>query len=86
MAGAVRDTVAPLTRGVVAHRPQHGELATGTGENVANEAYLVPRTRVREFHQALAGLTEGDAGVRVEITGPWAPYSFATGPAEGGDA
>ncbi|WP_310726354.1 GvpL/GvpF family gas vesicle protein [Streptomyces sp. N2A] len=86
VAGAVRDTVAPLTRGVVAHRPQQGELAAGPGENIANEAYLVPRTRVREFHQALAGLTESDAGVRVEITGPWAPYSFATRPAEGGAA
>ncbi|MEE4418480.1 GvpL/GvpF family gas vesicle protein [Streptomyces bugieae] len=86
VAGAVRDTVAPLTRGVVAHRPQQGELASGPGENVANEAYLVPRTRVREFHQALAGLTGSDAGVRVEITGPWAPYSFATRPAESGAA
>lgn len=86
VAGAVRDTVAPLTRGVVAHRPQQGELASGPGENIANEAYLVPRTRVREFHQALAGLTESDAGVRVEITGPWAPYSFATRPAERGAA
>ncbi|WP_037808164.1 GvpL/GvpF family gas vesicle protein [Streptomyces sp. NRRL S-1448] len=86
VAGAVRDTVAPLTRGVVAHRPQQGELAAGPGENIANEAYLVPRTRVREFHQALAGLTGSDAGVRVEITGPWAPYSFATRPAESGAA
>ncbi|MGG7575781.1 GvpL/GvpF family gas vesicle protein [Streptomyces sirii] len=86
VAGAVRDTVAPLTRGVVAHRPQQGEPASGSGENVANEAYLVPRSRVREFHQALAGLIGSDTDVRVEITGPWAPYSFASRPAEGGAA
>ncbi|MFE0186753.1 GvpL/GvpF family gas vesicle protein [Streptomyces sp. NPDC058989] len=86
VAGAVRDTVAPLTRDVVAHRPQQGELTSGPGENVANEAYLVPRARVREFHQALAGLAGSDAGVRVEITGPWAPYSFAGRPTHGGTA
>ncbi|MFI1497338.1 GvpL/GvpF family gas vesicle protein [Streptomyces platensis] len=81
-AGAVADEVrvraAALARDRVAHRPQQGELAAGAGENIANEAYLVPTDRLREFHRALTGLADGVPGVRVEVTGPWAPYSFAT--------
>jgi len=85
-AGAVADEVrgraAALARDRVAHRPQQGELAAGAGENIANEAYLVPTDRLREFHQAVTGLADGVPGVRIEVTGPWAPYSFATPPAE----
>jgi len=62
------------------HRPQQGELASGAGENIANDAYLVPVARVGEFRAALDGLADDAPGVRVEITGPWAPYSFATPP------
>ncbi|MGW7490680.1 GvpL/GvpF family gas vesicle protein [Streptomyces sp. NPDC054786] len=83
-AGAVADEVrgraAALARDRVVHRPQQGELASGTGENIANEAYLVPTERIREFHRAVSALAEDVPGVRVEITGPWAPYSFATPP------
>lgn len=82
VADEVRDRAAALARDRVAHRPQQGELAAGAGENIANEAYLVPTDRLREFHQAVAGLADGVPGVRIEVTGPWAPYSFATPPAE----
>ncbi|MER6477641.1 GvpL/GvpF family gas vesicle protein [Streptomyces filamentosus] len=71
------------------HRPQQGELATGSGENVANDSYLVPGGRSEEFRDRVRRATRGLPGVRVEITGPWAPYSFAvlTGPeAPGGTA
>ncbi|MFC8539032.1 GvpL/GvpF family gas vesicle protein [Streptomyces sp. NPDC057249] len=73
-----------LTRGVAAsrvvHRPQQGQLASHSGVNVANEAYLVPRARTEELRRALTGLADGVPGVSVEVTGPWAPYSFATAP------
>lgn len=82
VAADVRVRVADITRDMVVHRPQQGELASGAGENIANEAYLVPTDRVGEFHRALKGLADGAPGIRVEITGPWAPYSFATPPAE----
>ncbi|BDH12108.1 GvpL/GvpF family gas vesicle protein [Streptomyces hygroscopicus] len=82
VAADVRVRVADVARDMVAHRPQQGELASGTGENIANEAYLVPTDRIGEFHRALKGLADGVPGVRVEFTGPWAPYSFATPPAE----
>lgn len=60
----------------VAHRPQQGELATGPGENVANHAYLVDTGRGEDFAAALSGVAAETPGVRVEVTGPWAPYSF----------
>ncbi|MGW8554726.1 GvpL/GvpF family gas vesicle protein [Streptomyces tubercidicus] len=82
LADEVRGRATGLARDRVTHCPQQGELASGAGENIANEAYLVPVDRLREFHRALAGLADGVPGVRIEVTGPWAPYSFATPPAE----
>jgi hypothetical protein len=80
LAAGMPDRVTGLARARVVHRPQQGELARSVGENIANEAYLVPVARVEEFYQSLNGLADGVDGVRIEITGPWAPYSFATPP------
>ncbi|MFJ5550312.1 GvpL/GvpF family gas vesicle protein [Streptomyces sp. NPDC093225] len=71
--------------GVVRHPAQTGPLTRAeTGENVLNEAYLVPDDRAAEFRAAV-GAAGGDLpAVRVEVTGPWAPYSFAApGPGPG---
>ncbi|MFJ6186187.1 GvpL/GvpF family gas vesicle protein [Streptomyces sp. NPDC092295] len=75
--------VGALVRARLAHRPQQRDLAPGTGENIANDAYLVEAARVAEFRTALAGIADDVPGVRVEITGPWAPYSFAGPPTAG---
>ncbi|MFD6274894.1 GvpL/GvpF family gas vesicle protein [Streptomyces sp. NPDC060209] len=87
-AGAVAAEVPALVAGFasahVTHRPQQGDLAQAAGENIVNDAYLVHGTRADAFRAALTGLADGVPGVRVEITGPWAPYSFATPPAAGG--
>ncbi|MGW4160912.1 GvpL/GvpF family gas vesicle protein [Streptomyces sp. NPDC004788] len=69
----VRDVAVERAR----HRNQQGRLAIGTGENVANDSYLVPRTRSGEFRELVLRSARDLKGVRVEITGPWAPYSFA---------
>ncbi|MGC0334180.1 hypothetical protein RKD23_007170 [Streptomyces sp. SAI-170] len=66
----------------VRHRPQQGVLASEPGENIANDAYLVPRALAEEFRERMLRAADGLPGVRVEVTGPWAPYSF-TGPQEG---
>ncbi|AGP53922.1 GvpL/GvpF family gas vesicle protein [Streptomyces rapamycinicus] len=60
-----------------------GETAGGGkpgGENIANDAYLVPADRAEEFRARVLAAAEGQPGVRVEVTGPWAPYSFALPP------
>ncbi|GAA2459775.1 GvpL/GvpF family gas vesicle protein [Streptomyces macrosporus] len=64
------------------HRVQQGVLAGGQGENVANDAYLVPLDRAERFRDGAVRAADGLPGVRVEVTGPWAPYSFAAPPEE----
>jgi hypothetical protein len=78
VAGQVVDRVTELARARVAHRVQQGGSDSGPGENVANDAYLVPADREEEFRAILAELAADAPGVRIEVTGPWAPYSFST--------
>ncbi|MGW0565221.1 GvpL/GvpF family gas vesicle protein [Streptomyces sp. NPDC003016] len=59
------------------HRPQDARLSEASGQNILNAAYLVPRESSEEFVEEVGRLTPKDRGVRVELTGPWAPYSFA---------
>ncbi|WP_225101776.1 GvpL/GvpF family gas vesicle protein [Streptomyces sp. CoH27] len=78
----------------VRHRVQQGFLAevagsaagAGAGENVVNDAYLVPLKRCDDFLADVTRAAEGLDGVRIEATGPWAPYSFAMPPGEAGGA
>ncbi|AWW39593.1 GvpL/GvpF family gas vesicle protein [Streptomyces cadmiisoli] len=79
----VEDQVAGIAVAHARHRPQQGPLAAGSGENVANDAYLVPRRRAEEFQDRALHAADGLDGVRVEVTGPWVPYSFAEAPAPG---
>ncbi|MGP4004284.1 GvpL/GvpF family gas vesicle protein [Streptomyces sp. 8N706] len=69
------------------HRPQDAQLSGATGQNILNGAYLVPREDAGAFAALVGELADRAVGLRVELTGPWAPYSFtgvASGP--GGDA
>lgn len=58
------------------HRPQAGQLADGPGINVANTAYLVHREKSGAFASLVKQAAAAAPEVRVELTGPWAPYSF----------
>jgi hypothetical protein len=65
----------------VAHTPQRGSLAgPAPGTDVGNDAYLVPADRVDAFRTGVLAAAEGIPGLRVEVSGPWAPYSFALRP------
>ncbi|NKY57159.1 GvpL/GvpF family gas vesicle protein [Nocardia flavorosea] len=44
---------------------------------VLNGTYLVDDTGADEFAAAVAELDRTVAGIRLELTGPWPPYSFA---------
>ncbi|GAA1909306.1 GvpL/GvpF family gas vesicle protein [Streptomyces sodiiphilus] len=66
----------------------HGPEVTGKHRRqVLNAAYLVEAGRERELRERVEALGRepgfGD-GVRVELTGPWVPYSFAEGGAADG--
>ncbi|MFI1446095.1 GvpL/GvpF family gas vesicle protein [Streptomyces virginiae] len=60
----------------VRHAPQRGEL-TGPQENVLNDAYLIPDDQAGPFQAAIADAAQHFPDLRIEVTGPWAPYSFA---------
>ncbi|MEU6844997.1 GvpL/GvpF family gas vesicle protein [Streptomyces sp. NPDC046716] len=63
------------------HPPQNPELARASGRNVLNAAYLVDRTEAEAFVERVDATKGREPGLRVELTGPWAGYSFAaTGP------
>jgi Gas vesicle synthesis protein GvpL/GvpF len=59
------------------HRPQPAQLSGAAGHNVLNAAYLVLTRRVTEFTELAQRLATDEPTLRVEVTGPWAPYSFA---------
>jgi O6-methylguanine-DNA--protein-cysteine methyltransferase len=59
------------------HRPQPAQLSGAAGHNVLNAANLVPTGRLTEFTDLAQRLATDEPALRVEVTGPWAPYSFA---------
>jgi Gas vesicle synthesis protein GvpL/GvpF len=73
----VHDDVSRLAVAARLHAPQSQQL-TGTSEPmVLNAAYLLDEPRGDAMRQTVAGLAEACPAVRLELTGPWPPYSFA---------
>ncbi|MGW0758713.1 GvpL/GvpF family gas vesicle protein [Streptomyces sp. NPDC002814] len=58
------------------HAPQNTSLSGASGRNVLNAAYLVPRADSEGFVEIVDRTKDEEAGIRVELTGPWAAYSF----------
>ncbi|MET7479365.1 GvpL/GvpF family gas vesicle protein [Streptomyces sp. NPDC005648] len=63
------------------HAPQNPALSGVPGRNVLNAAYLVARNDSEEFVELVDRSKDESKvsipGIRVELTGPWAAYSFA---------
>ncbi|GAB2596984.1 GvpL/GvpF family gas vesicle protein [Streptomyces capparidis] len=78
----IHGALARLARGSARHRPQDPRLAAYRGWMVLNASYLVADTRTGEFADAVAALRERFPDVRLELVGPWPPYSFAAGERE----
>lgn len=76
-AGRVHDGCAGAAAAAVRHPPQDPRLSGRREWMVLNGAYLVDHDRARRFADTVADLDAGIPGVRVELTGPWPPYSFA---------
>lgn len=66
------------------HRPQDPQLSGRSEWMVLNAAYLVDEERGGEFAAAAGALTA--PRIEVELTGPWAPYSFTAVESGGPDA
>jgi hypothetical protein len=64
------------------HAPQAPQLTGIREPMILNAAYLLDDERDHDFAAAVSALAEQHPGLRLELTGPWPPYSFA-GPEEG---
>ncbi|WP_214410927.1 GvpL/GvpF family gas vesicle protein [Sphaerisporangium fuscum] len=71
----VHAALAAVSAASTRHRPQDPQLSGRDDWMLLNGAYLVDDGRRREFEAALDALRE--PGVEIQLTGPWAPYSFA---------
>lgn len=71
---------AELTRhaaGARLHPPQAPQLTGEKAVMMLNAAYLLADERGEDFAAIVAGLAQRYPSVRLELTGPWPPYSFA---------
>jgi len=75
-ATAVHTALAGCAVAVRRHAPQDRRLSGADTAMVLNGAYLVDRGRLAEFTELVATLPKRHPAVRLELTGPWPPYSF----------
>ncbi|MFD0534211.1 GvpL/GvpF family gas vesicle protein [Actinomadura luteofluorescens] len=58
------------------HPPQDPRLSGRDGTQILNVAYLLDEEQVEGFLAVTRAAAEKLAGIEVEVTGPWPPYSF----------
>jgi hypothetical protein len=75
-ASAVHASLAHFAAGARRHAPQDRRLSGAETAMVLNGAYLVDSDRIVEFGHLVSALSKCHAAVRLELTGPWPPYSF----------
>lgn len=77
----VYDTAASYAVAAVRRRPHGTEITGRDAVQVLNAAFLVDDGRAGELAAAVRafGGDAGAAGIHVEVSGPWAPYSFVGG-------
>ncbi|MCM3811958.1 GvpL/GvpF family gas vesicle protein [Streptomyces sp. DR7-3] len=72
----VHHTLSGLAERARLHPPQDPRLSGVSDRNVLNAAYLVRREDSAAFAERVGELAGRTPELRVELTGPWAPYSF----------
>ncbi|QOV34361.1 GvpL/GvpF family gas vesicle protein [Streptomyces ferrugineus] len=75
-AGRLHEKLSAFAEDSRLHAPQSAALSGASGQNVLNAAYLVPRADSEEFVELVDREKDDAPGIRVELTGPWAAYSF----------
>jgi Gas vesicle synthesis protein GvpL/GvpF len=87
---AVHAALAGRVEAAARHRPQDPGLSGEPGTMLLNGAYLVEYRGAADFADAVRQLGEQHPAIRLQLTGPWPPYSFAAidleGPAVGQEA
>lgn len=59
------------------HPPQSPQLSGTKAAMLLNAAYLIGRSDGTGFAAAVASAAQSHPELRLEVTGPWPPYSFA---------
>lgn len=69
----------------VTQPPQNRDLSGHEGEMLLNGAYLVDADRIDDLRGLASELQDRhrELGVRLDLTGPWPPYNFASGEGAG---
>ncbi|MFI7411941.1 GvpL/GvpF family gas vesicle protein [Streptomyces sp. NPDC049627] len=75
-AGRLHEKLSAFAEDSRLHAPQSATLSRASGQNMLNAAYLVPRADSEEFVELVDREKDDAPGIRVELTGPWAAYSF----------
>lgn len=78
----IHGTLSQLAATAQLRNPQAPQLSGRNQQMILNGAYLVDDSRSQAFASAVRELAARHPGVRVELTGPWPPYSFAALPEE----
>ncbi|MEE6259137.1 GvpL/GvpF family gas vesicle protein [Plantactinospora sonchi] len=76
-AAAVHAVLARHAEAARQHRPQERALSGVAEQMMLNGAYLVASERATEFGDLVGRLGATHPNLRLELTGPWPPYSFA---------
>ncbi|MEU9344227.1 GvpL/GvpF family gas vesicle protein [Streptomyces sp. NPDC048278] len=58
------------------HPPRSAALSGASGPGLLDAAYLVPRAECEAFVELVDRTRDEAPGIRLELTGPWAAYSF----------
>ncbi|MEU0785599.1 GvpL/GvpF family gas vesicle protein [Streptomyces sp. NPDC006173] len=76
LAHRLHDTLAGRATETRLHAPQSAAPSDLAYSQVLNAAYLVPRAESEQFVERVNRGVREQPGLRVELTGPWAAYSF----------
>ncbi|MEV1147002.1 GvpL/GvpF family gas vesicle protein [Micromonospora sp. NPDC049799] len=79
-AAAVHEALAGYAVAARRHAPQDRRLSGAATAMVVNGAYLVDRPRLKGFSALVDALADRHPEIRLELTGPWPPYSFVAEP------
>lgn len=78
-AARIHDALTSLAVAARRHPIQDARLTGVSAPMVLNGAYLVDDDRADEFGRLVTELAEQRADLRLDLTGPWPPYSFSHG-------
>lgn len=74
----VHRTLSELAAASRLHPPQAPQLAGTKATMILNAAYLLDEAGEGQFSEAVRQLAGQHPAVRLQVTGPWPPYSFAS--------